>query len=411
MTRVLMVTDQPFWRRGTGAQQRIWSLARYLTCRNFELVVFYMKSRTPEDRDKCRDQKWLVVEYKPAGTGIAATFASWVTPMRPLRKGKQTEASADGDSCTRTLDDYRWPHAPEQFRKICASTKPHAIIIEYIVWGYLADAVPELVKTKKVIDTHDVLHLRAEQFREREKPHWIAVTRKEEADVLRKFDLILAIQEDEARALMEMVPDSEVMVVGHSPEAANISASTTCSGATRSDDTIRIGFAGSPNHANVDGITWFLEHCWSALRSHSPAPLELVIAGTRDEELPGDLDDETSSGVRWLGPIDSMSNFYSHVDFVINPVRFGTGLKIKTVEALCHGKPIVVHPHSAGGLDPESRSAALIAGEPEEFVAECLRLINSADLRAELSQRGLRLASAIFSEERVYGALEEWLLK
>jgi ribosome biogenesis protein Tsr3 len=54
---------------------------------------------------------------------------------------------------------------------------------------------------------------------------------------------------------------------------------------------------------------------------------------------------------------------------VINPVRFGAGLKIKTVEALANGLPLVTSEEGARGLASLDREAILIARNVDQFKA------------------------------------------
>lgn len=72
----------------------------------------------------------------------------------------------------------------------------------------------------------------------------------------------------------------------------------------------------------------------------------VVVAGYESEKLP------TTEGIHPMGSIASLQEFYSEVDVVVAPVRLGGGMKVKVVEALAHGRPVVATTHAVEGLPP-----------------------------------------------------------
>ena len=60
-----------------------------------------------------------------------------------------------------------------------------------------------------------------------------------------------------------------------------------------------------------------------------------------------------------MGRIDRIEDFYSAVDVAINPMIAGTGLKIKTVEAMNFGVPIVSTISGSEGLPVVQKYHAL----------------------------------------------------
>ena len=68
-----------------------------------------------------------------------------------------------------------------------------------------------------------------------------------------------------------------------------------------------------------------------------------------------------------VGNVSSLAQFYSQILFAINPIRLGTGLKIKTVEALSFGRSVVSTTCGSSGLDAYHGQGLLIADSEEEF--------------------------------------------
>jgi hypothetical protein len=96
---------------------------------------------------------------------------------------------------------------------------------------------------------------------------------------------------------------------------------------------------------------------------------------------------------------------YRAAALIINPVVAGTGVKIKTLEALCHLRPIVTWPGGVDGLDTRLAARCLVARDWYEFanfVGDALAIQRerqfTANDRAEIAD--------LVSAETTYGALD-----
>ena len=93
------------------------------------------------------------------------------------------------------------------------------------------------------------------------------------------------------------------------------------------------------------------------------------------------------------------------MDIIINPVRCGAGLKIKNVEALGLGIPLITTSHGASGMEDGVSKAFLIADKLKEFIEAFDIIINDFDFRIQMSQASFEYANVNFSEEKSYGNL------
>jgi glycosyltransferase involved in cell wall biosynthesis len=97
--------------------------------------------------------------------------------------------------------------------------------------------------------------------------------------------------------------------------------------------------------------------------------------------------------------------YYKSIDIAINPVLYGSGLKIKTVEAIAYGIPLVTTSAGAQGLHEESGRSFLLADTPEAFAAAICRLAASSDLRCQLSTQSRSFARQHLTPAACFGAL------
>lgn len=77
-----------------------------------------------------------------------------------------------------------------------------------------------------------------------------------------------------------------------------------------------------------------------------------------------------------MGSVDSLDPLYRDCHLVINPAVAGTGVKIKTLEALAHHRPVVTWRAGVDGLSPELRTLCVVVQNWYEFYLEVSKLID-----------------------------------
>ena len=113
--------------------------------------------------------------------------------------------------------------------------------------------------------------------------------------------------------------------------------------------------------------------------------------------------------VKLIGMIDELSTFYDQVDVVINPVKFGSGLKIKNCEALAFGKPVLTTEHGFDGMPLESKSAVSICETPAEFETRLTEIQSQENILPQLQRAARELSQTAFSPEQAYSSLKRLL--
>lgn len=144
-----------------------------------------------------------------------------------------------------------------------------------------------------------------------------------------------------------------------------------------------IVFLSGGNSYNVNGIHWFVKEVLPLIRKRFN-DARLIIGGSICKVIK-DLEDVP--GVQLLGFVDNPADFYAKADVAINPVYQGTGLKIKTFEAISYDKVTLVHPHSMAGVF-QKETAPLFALKKAYQWVECLENIwESKELILKIKKR------------------------
>jgi glycosyltransferase involved in cell wall biosynthesis len=169
-----------------------------------------------------------------------------------------------------------------------------------------------------------------------------------------------------------------------------------------------VGYFGSNNGSNIDAITSFVRDAWPKVQA-AISHAELLIGGTISEcgavaEL-GNV-----PHVRLQRHFTTTSAFYHSVDLVINPVRFGTGLKIKTVEALAFGRPVVTTTGGRVGIPAALSEACDVADDPDEMAALIVKRLSDRDELARLSEQVFEIAQIELSDGKVLNEFRSALL-
>lgn len=247
-------------------------------------------------------------------------------------------------------------------------------VVNYAWYSKIFSALPPGVI--RVIDTHDVFGDRAQRFAEIDlAPQWFHTSVAEEAKGLDRADFVLAIQDVEAETLQQRTR-AQVQTVGmlsapdYLPTAEN-----------HADRRLRVGYVGSANPFNVSSILAFAR----ALQASPDAALgfEVHLAGPICGALLGSPHPFVTHGV-----VDSVADFYRSIDVVVNPMLGGTGLKVKSLEALSFGKPLVATSDAMVGI--ETNHEGHLLADVRQIVRRLNELADSparVDDEAEISKR------------------------
>lgn len=351
--RVLMATDVPFWREGRGDAARIAALAAYLSS-HFELRVVYLDVQA--------------AGAEPMQTETAEFSRRYGIRMARLPAG-----------------DKRLAHAG--FARLAAAFRPHVCLIEFLRLSPLRHGLSRDVVT--LLDTHDIISDRNISFRAHGETPAQETSQDTEFQIFASFDKVLLIQSNDYQKVTARIGDEHAILA---PHPAGIHQVPTRKRAHS------LGFIASSYAPNREGLSWFVREAWPLLQG---LDLTLDVYGP----ICGTIQDASVPGMRLHGRITAVDIAYQAMDIAINPVRYGAGLKIKNVEALSRGLPLVTTRHAALGLPERGPPAFLVADGAQAFASEIKSLVKSTTRRRQLSDQAIRLASTHFSPDACFAEL------
>jgi hypothetical protein len=166
----------------------------------------------------------------------------------------------------------------------------------------------------------------------------------------------------------------------------------------------RLLFVGSLGFGpNRSGLMRFAKEVWPLLEGQ--VALDIVGRDPPEEvQALGRL-----PGIRVVGPVESVAPWYAGAAAAIAPIYFGGGTRIKIIEALALGCPVISTSIGAEGLDLVPGEHLLIADRPADFAAAIRRLLAEPDLAARLAAAGEARVRALYSAEAGVARLAEML--
>lgn len=421
--RILVVTDNRFWREQIGSQRRISSLCQHLRNQGHELSIIFAGHLYPVDESLLTSghfpysiESFGRLTEQPAGTGQGVPVSARLrTSLRKIlsqgraQLARWRDASVRGRRLMLTLQwrepklrDFIDERVCQRFLASCERVQPELVIVEYLRLSYVLDicraAIP--IGCRSLIDTHDVQSERQERFHACGQVHDIDITPAEEAQALSLADAVIAIQPTDAAKFLAMCPKLKVVVAGFPEPIFEHPVRDN------PDYVVRIGFFGSDMPPNRDAARFLVVKLFPTLRQQFGERVELHIFGN---VCGGLLGIDTVPGVIVHGFVDDLVSAYAEIDVVANPIAFGGGLKIKNVEALCHGRALLTTPLGAEGLEKGAGIGFWVADGESEFARRLEELVSDEPGRRRLSGAALAYARSHLSADVVYAEMDAFI--
>lgn len=244
--------------------------------------------------------------------------------------------------------------------------------VEHLIWSRMAETTKNPIKKKYL----RILALRLKKY---ELLH------------LNFFDGIAAITEVDKDYFVSNGCKKPIIDI---PIACDIPVITD----ERDDDFPSLFHIGSMDWMpNQEAIRWFLHRVWPLINNKIPQ-LKFYIAG---RNMPEWLVNTAITNVIIVGEVENAIDFILSKSIMVVPLLSGSGMRVKIIEAMALGKPIVSTSIGAEGIEVEDGKDILIANTPEEFLFQIEKCISDKMLCKSIGNNAKEVIANKYNNNKI----------
>ena len=275
--------------------------------------------------------------------------------------------------------------------------------------GYIHYISP-LKKIKRALTFHDIDHLKYERLSKivdnpkNKIKYWLRslAMRQWEPRLASQFDVNFFTSALDEKIMLNKNPHINTMVLPNGVDTKEIQPLPM----DTSENSIL--FVGNLSYLpNEDGVLYFYQDIFPIIVKHIPN-LHVYIVGLNPSEKIKKLE---SKHIHVTGSVPDLLPYYKRCTACIIPLRAGGGTRLKILEAMAYGRPIVSTSLGCEGLAVEDGKHLLIADNPQAFAEKTINLLSSIELQQTLIQHARELVEQVYDwdiiAQRVLRAYEQ----
>lgn len=208
--------------------------------------------------------------------------------------------------------------------------------------------------------------------------------RKYEFDMYRSADRILVLTPQDRVTMQYYAPDLAISV---SPSGVDIEELQKHPPVPKEPIILMTGYMQDP--ANEDGVKWFVHHVWSGLRERHPEVKFYIVGadpGPTIKKVVGQDD-----RIIVTGQVKDLRPYRARARVMVSPVRLGSGMRTKVLEAMACGPPVVSTSLGVAGIEAQTGVNCLVADTPELFERSIDWLLTDRALGARMVRNARKL--------------------
>ena len=384
--RLLYLTPRLPWPPNRGGEIIIFNFLKYLSRRHeIALVSFY-------DRPEELEQTAALREYC-----VRIETVRRPTKLAPAVLVRCLAGGHSYSVARHTSAEYR--------RRVTDVLRTWPADLAQVEIFFMGAYLPELGRIPTVLHMHDVTWVMWDRLAA-VAPAYLrplvrteaARIRRDELAVCRTVDVCVPVSDTDRRHLQAAAPEvrADVVVPGVDTHALTP--------VSRPPSTTNLVFVGSMHYLpNVDAAEFFVREILPRIAREVP-DVTLTIVGSRPSPAVRRLADDPR--VRVTGEVPDVRPYYAAAAAAVVPLRIAGGVRMKILEAMALGVPIVSTTIGAEGLGLTDGEECLLADGVDAFAAAAIRLLRNAPFANALAARGRAAAVQRFSWEAVGRALE-----
>lgn len=347
MKKILLFFPENPLKQDSGNKTRVVELLKYYKDRGISVDFVSMQDKDfqPHDLDKLRETGWVenayLIKRKPSKANLFSYLFGFKIPAVLYNRSK--------------VLNFVTYNLKKEFDAILLQHQYDFIIISYVGWANLIDSKSSLKGARTIIDTHDFATVQAKNQKQFDLGRYF----NDEIGKLNRFDEVWAISGDEFFVFNQFV-NSEVTV-----RLVPFVLPNHFNDLQQSDKTFDLIYVASDNSHNRQAAKWFFDQVYPLLDSN----IRIHVIGKIGSAIGVYPNVEKSL---YLPDLDGA---YAQSKVAICPMFSGSGLKIKVIEALSFGLPVVTNTRGIDGLSNKTNNGCVVENQPARFASAIQKLL------------------------------------
>lgn len=292
-------------------------------------------------------------------------------------------------------------------RKLLSENIYDAVILENLASINAVDTIRKYGgKAKILYDAHNVDSKLGVTYVEKfgMKKEYLKGIQKAEENMHATVDAIFACSKEDRNdfLIMNQKPISIEII----PNGVNVE--DIYNDGVMEDEPTSILFCGSLNSdPNSEGLLWFYNNCWKKVKEKFPL-LKLLVVGSGEMPI-SLLEMNKDNSIIFSGMVDDVRPWYNKASIVIVPLLSGSGTRLKILEAMSLGVPVVSTTIGAEGIEYTDKNNIEIYDSPEHFSNGIIEMLGDKTKRLKIKENARRLVEEKYDWDIIGFKLKEFL--
>ena len=360
--------------------------------------------------------------------GLAALVApeneKFIPAMREMVDELETVPAPNRKILTRAFRDYMsttlpaifWKnYSPDMMRAIgdmVERTQYDIVVAEFSEMGMYLYRNPYLSAVRKVVSCHRCLTTAFDTYARTagvaapirlKSAAQVPILEKYEFEMYSAMDHILTLTSEDRFTLLSHAPELPVSVIPPGIDFDYLAPAET----EKTEPPIIMMCGYFSDKSNHDAALWFAHEVWPQLAAKHPALQYHIVGNGTGREL--EQLAERDERIVVVGTVDDLRPYRRKARIFINPMRLGSGLRIKVLEAMAAGLPVVSTALGVAGIPAQNGVNCFIADTPELTADSIDWLLNDEALAQSMGQTARRMVKEKYDIRSTVRELEDIL--
>ena len=218
-----------------------------------------------------------------------------------------------------------------------------------------------------------------------------------------RLNIAIAVSESQKESVLAYMPDINIVVIPHGINTDYFRAVYK-----EQDFPTLLTSGGMRRLLNVREVLWFYNEVYPLIKEKIPDVKLYIVGRSPTKEI---LRLSADESVLVTGYVKDLRPYFSRAWVVVAPLTNNFGVKVRVLQAMAMGKPVVSTSMVTSGIDVSAGENIILADDPREFAERVIELLNNEELRNRIGANARKLMEEEHSWERLTDELNKVLEK